>query len=55
MIMEGKGTKEMSDKICELIENEEKRLEFSKHAKDNCGKFSEATFTNKWIEIINNI
>lgn len=54
-LVEAFDAKEMSDKICELIENEEKRLEFSKHAKDNCGKFSEATFTNKWIEIINNI
>lgn len=46
---------QMADKICELIENKEKRLEFSSRAKDNCNKFSEESFTNKWIEIINQI
>lgn len=42
-------------KICELIENEEKRVLFSKRAKDNCGKFTKSTFINKWINIIEEV
>ena len=43
----------MAEKICELIENEEKRVLFSKRAKDNCGKFTRNSFINQWINIFN--
>lgn len=46
---------QMADKICELIENRSKRLDFSKKAKDNCDKFTEESFVNGWINIINSI
>ena len=45
----------MAEKICELIENPEKRLEFSKRAKDNCDKFSEKAFIEGWINILDKI
>ena len=45
----------MAEKVCRLIEDKEKRIEFSNHAKDNLDKFSLQAFTNKWIEILENI
>ncbi len=43
---------EMADKICELIENKEKRIEFSQHARDNLNKFSFENFAKEWYELI---
>lgn len=46
---------QMAEKICELIEDKEKRLEFSNKAKDNCDKFSQEVFVDNWIKILNEI
>lgn len=46
-------TEAMADRICELIENNQLRKQFSDHAKDNCEKFSSAQFTARWIEVLN--
>ena len=46
---------EMADRICELIENQEKRQLFSGHAKDNCDKFSSDYFIDKWTSIFKEI
>lgn len=46
---------EMSERICELIENKEKRIMFSKRAKDNCDKFTKQAFIEKWVEIFEEI
>ena len=43
---------DMADKINELIENNQKRQEFSKNAKKNIYKFSKANVVSKWIDII---
>lgn len=42
----------LAERICELIEDEEKRYRFSAHAKDNLNKFSENAFAEKWKEIL---
>ena len=43
---------EMADRICELIENPEKRLAFSKKAQDNLDKFSLKNFVNRWTKVV---
>lgn len=48
-------SEDMSNKICELIENKDKRIKFSKLAKQNCYKFTKDEFISKWIEILNKI
>ena len=48
-------SEEMADKICELIENREKRIAFSKMAKNNCSKFTKEAFINRWTEILGEI
>lgn len=45
----------MADRICELIEDEDKRILFSQHARDNLDKFSFEAFANEWYEIIKSI
>ena len=45
----------MSEKICSLIENEELRWEYSRHAKDNLHKFSLEKFISRWREVLNTV
>lgn len=45
-------TDEMADKICELIENEEKRKTFSNNSQLNIDKFSAENVANKWKELL---
>ncbi len=45
----------MAGRICELIEDNEKRTLFSNRAKDNCWKFTQQAFLDKWIEIFEEI
>lgn len=45
----------MAERICELIEDKEKRILFARRAKDNCGKFTSEEFINRWINIFNQI
>ena len=45
----------MAEKICELIENEEKRTIFATRAKDNLSKFSYKNFIDKWKKILESI
>lgn len=45
----------MVEKICELIENEEKREDFSKNAYNNINKFSKENILNKWKNLIDTI
>ncbi len=45
----------MADCICELIENEEKRFEFSSKAKDNLDTFSKEQFVLSWKNILEQI
>jgi len=40
--------KMMAKKICELIEDDKLRIDFSKHAYDNINKFSKKEILNKW-------
>lgn len=47
--------KEMADHICELIENQDKRVDFARRAKDNLSKFSLKCFEQEWIRIIEEI
>lgn len=54
-LVEPYDSNEMAEKICELIQNKNKRALFSKRAKDNCRKFTKAAFINKWIDIFNEI
>lgn len=46
---------DMQDKICDLIENNEKREIFSQNAKVDKKKFSKNEIINQWKDIINNI
>ena len=43
---------QMAQRICELIENEEKRFEFSCHAKDNLSEFSREKTIDRWKNIL---
>ncbi|MCR5149605.1 MAG: glycosyltransferase family 4 protein [Clostridiales bacterium] len=43
---------QMADKICFLIETENKRALFARHAGDNLNKFSAESFLRKWIDIL---
>ena len=45
----------MANKICELIEDKERRVLFSKNSRDNLDKFSPKVIVKKWIDIINYI
>lgn len=54
-LVEPYNSNDMADRICELIENNEKRLLFSKRAKNNCEKFKKDKFIDKWVDIINQI
>ena len=45
----------MAEKVCRLIEDEDLRIEFSNHAKDNLDKFSLDAFANRWIEILESV
>ena len=45
----------MAECICELIENEEKRVEFSNCAKENLDTFSKQSFVNNWIALLKGI
>lgn len=47
--------KAMAEKICELIENEKKRLEFSTNAQLDIEKFSKEVIIKKWEDVINKI
>ncbi len=47
--------KEMADKICELIDNPDRRLAFAQKAQKNLGKFSLHQFVEVWIKILNEI
>ena len=47
--------KKMANCICELIENKDKRIDFSNKAKDNCSKFSLDKFVEDWKKVINEI
>lgn len=54
-LVEAFDIQEMADRICELIENKKKRIQFSLHAKDNIEKFSEDKFIASWCEIIDKV
>lgn len=43
---------ELADKICELIDNPEKRICFAQKAQDNLGKFSLGQFVQAWKTIL---
>lgn len=45
----------MAEKICELIENKNKRIQFSNNAKINLKNFDKKNIIQKWIDLIENI
>jgi glycosyltransferase involved in cell wall biosynthesis len=45
----------MALKICDLIENPERRADFSLHSGDNCDRFSKAKILNRWFEVIDSL
>ena len=47
--------KAMAEKICELIEDEKKRLKFSTNAQLDIEKFSKEVIIKKWEDVINKI
>lgn len=46
---------EMANKIIYLIENEEKRKEFGRKARENSLRFSEVKIMNQWKELLENL
>ncbi len=46
---------QMADRVCELIENKDKRCEFAKAAKENLSVFSAEKFKNDWIDVLTSI
>ncbi len=51
-LVDAYDTEKMAEKIVELIENEEKRKQFSENTKENMDKFSKKDIIEKWIKII---
>ena len=45
----------MAECICELIENKEKRFEFSSKAKDNLDTFSKQNFVDNWKNVLSGV
>ena len=45
-------TNEMSNKICELIENEELRESFSRNSMNDTEKFNKETILQQWVDLI---
>lgn len=46
---------QMADRICELIEDPEKRCRFSRQAKANLDKFSQDAFVDRWKKVIDEL
>lgn len=46
---------EMAKKICDLIENEEKRKEFGKKARENSLRYEESKIMNQWKNLFENL
>jgi len=46
---------QMSEKLLELMKNDDLRHSFSEHAKDNMDKFDKNKILNQWIELIETI
>lgn len=46
---------QMSEKLLELMKNDDLRQSFSEHAKDNMDKFDKNKILNQWIELIETI
>lgn len=45
-------TEKMAEKICELIEDDEKRANFSSHTKDILHKYQKDTIVNQWVSLV---
>ena len=45
----------MSEKLLELMKNDDLRQSFSEHAKDNMDKFDKNKILNQWIYLIEEI
>ena len=45
----------LSNHICELIENPDRRLEFSAHARDNIDLFNKKEIVDKWVKLIKSL
>lgn len=45
----------MAERICELIEDDEKRKLYSSRAKDNCEKFLQKEFLQKWKHLLRQV
>ncbi|NLT14591.1 MAG: glycosyltransferase family 4 protein [Clostridiales bacterium] len=54
-LVEAFDIQKMADRICELIEDAEKRRFFSLHARDNLKLFSPETFRERWLSVIDTI
>lgn len=46
---------QMKDRICQLIEDREKRIEFSKHAQYNIERFEKKEIIDKWEKLLDNL
>lgn len=45
----------MADRICTLIENPALRKQFSMHSKDNCEKFTQSAFVERWLGVLSEV
>lgn len=54
-LIESGNTEQMADKICELIENDALRKQFSENAALDMGKFDEGTIVKQWETLIRNL
>lgn len=45
-------TEKMAEKICELIEDDKKRADFSSHTKDNLHKYQKDSIVNQWVNLV---
>lgn len=54
-LVQDENIKLLSDRICDLVEDDKKRINFSQHALDNTEKFDINKIVDKWKMLLNSI
>ena len=54
-LVQDENIKLLSDRICDLVEDDKKRINFSQHALDNTEKFDINKIVDEWKMLLNSI
>lgn len=55
ILIKNRSPYEFAQALISLIQNDKKRMVFSKNAKKNSAKFHTSTIMNQWVDLLNNI